>query len=1859
MGYKEGAQTDLEGLTAFDTNNDGLLDANDADFGKFRVWQDLDQDGESDEGELKTLEEAGITSFELTSDGVREERGSNTIFGTGKYHKQGQHNQTNGETGDFTDTAFGYSDYGFKDLEDGRKVLGSAEGTQLLSNENATDDLSIDVSQIDYDGYVSGSGNDELVSNVDEDVLLDGRAGNDTITGGAGNDWLSGGQGADVISGGEGSDVIFMDAEDLTLGSVDGGEGFDIGVVSSEDAVSMDLSEHDLEAVIGNKGDDVFSTSGDSGIYVDGKEGNDQLTGSDQGDVLIGGEGSDTLSGGAGNDWLFVDSEDSLDNISGGEGSDTLVVQDEVGMEIDLGAVDVETAIGGTGDDTLWSSSADAVNIDGGEGDDSIHGGVSDDYLFGGVGNDTIHGGGGNDVIDGWTGDDTLTGGAGNDIFVFGHGRGNDVITDGSEGDHIWLSQDVDIEDVEIVHEGDNYILTLTDTGETLTVSDQIGGFYISNTNNGQPGFINLTGKAGRDKLMFSGNRDGYIFTLGDEDSMWGNDAGNYINGGEGKDTLLGFGGDDTLAGGAGADVLNGGGYETLTFQGIGVAGYRHEDIHFNSSGAGNDTATYNASDAGVDVDLNRGTGKGGYAEGDKLTSIENLTGSEYNDTLSGTNAANVLKGRAGDDIIDARGGDDIIEGGEGNDSISGGAGNDLITGGKGDDTIDGGAGNDLVNYADEYVSVNVDLEAGTATSSTGNDTLSNVESVMGSFRSDTIAGSSEDNELYGAWGNDKLYGRDGDDYLDGGAHNDLLDGGTGDDELLGGSGDDTLLGGEGVDTLDAGTGDDSLDGGAGNDLLTGGEGDDTLGGGDGVDTLYGGLGNDILDGGSGDDLVVDLKGNNTLNGGEGNDYVVGSDGDDTYVGSAGNDTFFGNDGNDTAQFEGDYVDYSVVREGGRVVVTKLETGDVTVLVDVDELKFDDQTIKVADLPISDMALPDDDEEEISYARPVLTTAEMMAKAAALGVAVVLVTEESSDANILTKLGQPDEPAGVPGGAADDGGSATTVAGAADIADVYAAAENGSPSADDTTQGGVVVPPEGGSAGLVASGDENPQSTADMPTGPVFGDYDGQVGAGSGVTVTGDGDTSGGGDTPANAAADDTGGSAIELDAIGDVIVDLNPTANGKEGEAISLDLNADVSGIDFVARPFIISGVPDGVTLSAGIESSPGTWSLSQGDLGGLKLVLPEEWATDFELKVTTTGYTESGPVRASKTVTQSFTVVVEASSEVPTISVDAETISTSSTSANQNVYAKAGVETLVGGGDDIVRGSGGNDVIYGDKFAEGATATASLTIDADMVNPDSDGTESLTVTVFGVPEGGSLSAGVEAEPGIWLLQPNELAELSITVPASGEDYTLYAVATTTDIDPDSGPVPTASQPMEIVVKASDLAGNDTLYGNAGNDSIYGQGGNDTIYGGVGDDVLGGGDGDDEIHFDKGDTVVGGDGFDTAIYTETGDLKFDLGESQIEKLVASQGDDTLFTAAAASVDIDAGAGNDIVNGGMGNDSLSGGEGDDIVVGGSWNDIIKGGAGRDSLSGGAGDDVVYVDADDDLSFLSGGSDDDTLYIESGIGLSLDAGATGFEHVFAGSGDDTLGTTGDDAVELDGGAGNDVIYSGKGADTLRGGEGSDTLSFRSSETAVTINLKGTSSGGYAEGDVISGIEVIEGSGHDDTFMGSAGDDTFIGGDGTDKAVYDGNRDDFTIQRTSEGSIVIGEGTDTLKSFERLQFGDGEIELKDFALDSLVSLKTGESAEGKLGGIGQGLTYSIENGPAGGSVTLHDDGTYSYQCNDDYYGSDSFTYKAVDEFGIEHMGTVELNVVAENMSPDIYTSDTLDNVFALPGGRVVFS
>ena len=58
--------TDLQGLAArFDSNGDGVLDSKDADFARFGVWQDANSNGLADDGEFRTLDQAGIVAIDF------------------------------------------------------------------------------------------------------------------------------------------------------------------------------------------------------------------------------------------------------------------------------------------------------------------------------------------------------------------------------------------------------------------------------------------------------------------------------------------------------------------------------------------------------------------------------------------------------------------------------------------------------------------------------------------------------------------------------------------------------------------------------------------------------------------------------------------------------------------------------------------------------------------------------------------------------------------------------------------------------------------------------------------------------------------------------------------------------------------------------------------------------------------------------------------------------------------------------------------------------------------------------------------------------------------------------------------------------------------------------------------------------------------------------------------------------------------------------------------------------------------------------------------------------------------------------------------------------------------------------------------------------------------------------------------------------------------------------------------------------------------------------------------------------------------------------------------------------------------
>ncbi|MAP93786.1 MAG: hypothetical protein CMK07_02440 [Ponticaulis sp.] len=162
---------------------------------------------------------------------------------------------------------------------------------------------------------------------------------------------------------------------------------------------------------------------------------------------------------------------------------------------------------------------------------------------------------------------------------------------------------------------------------------------------------------------------------------------------GAGDDELIGQRGAiiGTIDAGAGDDVIKSGIEDDFIIGGEGA-----DEIW---GGAGVDTASYEDSVDGVRVSLNAGRGWYGHAQGDALHEIENLIGSDRQDTLIGNSAANMLEGGNADDILSAFGGDDTLFGGNGEDNILGGNGNDYISGDRHQDRLTGGAGEDIFAF--------------------------------------------------------------------------------------------------------------------------------------------------------------------------------------------------------------------------------------------------------------------------------------------------------------------------------------------------------------------------------------------------------------------------------------------------------------------------------------------------------------------------------------------------------------------------------------------------------------------------------------------------------------------------------------------------------------------------------------------------------------------------------------------------------------------------------------------------------------------------------------------------------------------------------------------------------------------------------------------------------------------------------------------------------------------------------------------------------------------------------------------------------------------------------------------------------
>ena len=466
--------------------------------------------------------------------------------------------------------------------------------------------------------------------------------------------------------------------------------------------------------------------------------------------------------------------------------------------------------------------------------------------------------------------------------------------------------------------------------------------------------------------------------------------------------------------------------------------------------------------------------------------------------------------------------------------------------------------------------------------------------------------------------------------------------------------------------------------------------------------------------------------------------------------------------------------------------------------------------------------------------------------------------------------------------------------------------------------------------------------------------------------------------------------------------------------------------------------------------------------------------------------------------------------------------------TSGDDSISGWSTNDVIFGGdGDDTLFGSSGDDTLSGDAgadFLEGGSGDDSYIFNTgggtDVILNDAFGDSGDTDTIVFTGYSSADASYIEFNGGFGLgdslaitFASGDQVLIANGLGTNGDDVDLYefqgdgATVTIADI---------RALLLAPMITAGDdvIAGwqsDDTIDGLAGDDMIDGEGGDDTLYGNSGEDTIDGGFGDDTIYGgDDADTLDGGVGNDT-VYGDAGNDSL-IGDS----------------------------GNDILIGGGGSDVLDGGFGDDVLMGGAGADTLDGGTGLDTADYSASVNRVSVNILGGSAQTAHAAGDTLINIEnlSGSNFGDDLRGDFGNNVLSGNGgkDTLIGYNGDDA--LYGGAGRDILNGGNGADIVDGGDSVDQARYNGSTAAVQINLlDGTATGGQAEGDIITNVENLFGSSHNDTLYG----------DGNNNAIFGHTGDDFLAGNGGISKLYGGAGKDSFV------LSDGFSFVIDFAND----------------------------------------------------------------------------------------------------------
>lgn len=542
----------------------------------------------------------------------------------------------------------------------GRNRLAGLDGADVLWGYGGDDSL---LGGNGADVLYGDAGNDIFFGGTGADTLWGG-IGVDSLTAEAGNDTLYSGTGAgDLLAGGAGDDLYIVEAQTVTLSEA-AGEGFD----TVRTTVSLLLAAT-VEVEVLRVADPTTTMA----LNLRGAAGTTELRGNNGANDLDGGIGADVMFGYLGNDTYHVDTLADRVVETAGQGTDTVItsVSFTIGSTQSIETLRTSNEAATTALDL--GGNADANVIRGNAGANRLSGGGGDDLLTPGLGNDTVYGGMGNDRVVFGLASTAVSASSGTSCIILSSAQGSDVISNDVE---YLVFTDSTLTYAQAALLRAPVAITGTAAADVLTgtaATDRIQGLGGNDWLTPGAGSDTVDGGIGVDMVSFADLAQTVVVNLG---------TGTAQSGGQSKiliavESATGSAYSDTFFGNTAENVLRGLAGNDLFYSSTG--GRERYD-----GGTGIDTVSYASATAGISASVQVGTA--GDAAGDVCVAIENLTGSQFRDTMTGDAAGNVLQGLGGDDFLFGGAGADLLYGELGTDRLNGGAGNDITDGGAGSD---------------------------------------------------------------------------------------------------------------------------------------------------------------------------------------------------------------------------------------------------------------------------------------------------------------------------------------------------------------------------------------------------------------------------------------------------------------------------------------------------------------------------------------------------------------------------------------------------------------------------------------------------------------------------------------------------------------------------------------------------------------------------------------------------------------------------------------------------------------------------------------------------------------------------------------------------------------------------------------------------------------------------------------------------------------------------------------------------------------------------------------------------------------------------------------------------------------------